>query len=79
MDLKTYISDMARRTKLAERLGTTPQYLWQVAKGWRGKRASPALARRIAEATADIGPEQVPLELLRPDIWTAETTKREVA
>lgn len=69
MDLTTYIADMGRRAALAQSLGSTPQYLWQIATGWRGKRASPELARKIAQATAELGPEPVPLESLRPDIW----------
>jgi DNA-binding transcriptional regulator YdaS (Cro superfamily) len=81
MDLLTFISDAARKTVLADKLGASPGYLWQIATGWRGKRASPELARRIAEATAEIGPEAVPLESLRPDIWPPESAEsaRQVA
>ena len=62
MDLLTYISDMPRRVALAEACGTNPQYLWQVATGWRGKRASPALAELIDKHSARLGPERVSKE-----------------
>ncbi|MFC6351257.1 hypothetical protein H7691_06605 [Stenotrophomonas sp. CW117] len=62
MDLTTYISDMARRKALADACGTDPNYLWQIATGWRGKRASPAMAEKIERATAKLGPETVTKE-----------------
>jgi len=67
MELLTYISDMERRRRLAERLSRNPAYLWQVATGRR--RASTDLAKEIESATTDIGPEGVPKESLRPDVW----------
>jgi hypothetical protein len=69
MDLATYIEDMDRRRQLAEAVGSDPGYLWQIATGWRGKRASPGLAQAIERASAKLGPEPVAKELLRPDIW----------
>lgn len=69
MDLLTFISDPERKRRLAELTGFSGGYLWQVATGWRGKKASPELAKLIARATLEIGPEQVPLELVRPDLW----------
>ncbi|WP_162405557.1 hypothetical protein [Pseudoxanthomonas jiangsuensis] len=69
MDLLQFISDPGRKAALAEMTSASPGYLWQIATRWRGKRASPDLARSIATATAEIGPEAVPLEALRPDIW----------
>lgn len=36
--------------RLAELAGTDPQYLWQCATRWRGKRPSPELAARLCQA-----------------------------
>ena len=36
--------------RLAEATGAHPQYLWQCATRWRGKRPSPGLALRLVEA-----------------------------
>lgn len=69
MDLKTYISDGQRRKALAQALGTSRQYLWQIANGWADRKAGPKLAQRIEEVTALLGPERVPKESLRPDLW----------
>lgn len=69
MDLLTFISDSERKRQLAALTGSSEGYLWQVATGWRGKKASPELAKAIARATLEIGPEQVRLEALRPDLW----------
>ena len=52
MDLKTYIADESRKNALALAVGKSPAYLWQVATGWRDKRASPELAQAIENATA---------------------------
>jgi DNA-binding transcriptional regulator YdaS (Cro superfamily) len=52
MDLKTYIADDSRKTALAQAVGKSPAYLWQVATGWKGKRASPELAQAIEASTA---------------------------
>ena len=73
MDLKTYIADMDRRIALAASLGRSPMYLWQIANGWRNRRASTALAIEIEEHTQRI----VRKETLRPDVWgNARTTDR---
>lgn len=71
MDLLTFISDRSRKAALATALRASEGYLWQIATGWRGKRASWELAQRIESASAEIGPEPVPKETLRPDIWPA--------
>jgi len=71
MDLLTYVSDTDRRYELAAKLECSPGYLWQIATNWRGRKASPALAQRIAEATAAEGDLAVPLHLIRPDVWLA--------
>lgn len=59
MDLLTYISDMSRRAALAEACGTSPEYLWQIATGWRGKRPSPKLAFAIERESTRLGPATV--------------------
>lgn len=70
MDLKTFNSDTARRAELARRLGTSPDYLWQLGVGWRGKRPSPELAQAIDRETATWGRKfRVRKETLRPDLW----------
>lgn len=35
--------------RLAEATGTSPQYLRQIATGWRNKRPSPELAARLID------------------------------
>lgn len=51
MDLLEYISDQNARKQLAEDVFTSPEYLWQIASRWRGKRASARLADAIERAT----------------------------
>lgn len=71
MDLQTFIGDSDRRRALAERLGKSPDYLWQIGTGWNGRKASPELALGIERATAELGPDRVRCELIRPDVvWT---------
>ena len=62
MNLLEYISDMNRRRALAEAIGTSPDYLWQVAARWQGRRGSPDFAAAIEEATERLGPEKVTKE-----------------
>jgi hypothetical protein len=64
MDLRTYISDMQRRAALARACGTSPDYLWQIATRWKGRRPSAELALRIERETERLGPEKVPKEPL---------------
>lgn len=66
MDLKTFIADPGRRAALAKACDTTPEYLYQLSVGWRGRRPSKSLARLIARESARIGPDGVPLGQLRP-------------
>jgi hypothetical protein len=40
----------AQRRELAEQVGVTETYLWQIATRWRGKRASLGLIERLALA-----------------------------
>ncbi|GAB3305729.1 hypothetical protein [Luteimonas notoginsengisoli] len=71
MDLIKFIEDPGRHQRLAEEVGTTKAWLWQIATGWRGKRASTDLAMKIESASRGIGPEAVSRSVLRPDIWPA--------
>ena len=65
MDLQTFFQQTGKRQELADRLSVSPNYLWQIATGYRGRKASPRLARRINEETLGV----VTLESLRPDVW----------
>lgn len=76
MNLADYIADMDRRQALASALNRSPDYLWQVATGWNNRKASPGLARDIEDATTRLGPERVPKETLRPDLWDDLTPAR---
>ena len=66
--LASYISDKGRLAQLADATGADPQWLYQVATAWRGKRASYALAQAIERATDGA----VTRQDLRPDIWPPE-------
>lgn len=79
MDLQTFIADKDRRAALAEACGTTGDWLYQIATGWNGRRASTDLARKIEAASAAIGPERVPKESLRPDVWPPAEDGRSAA
>lgn len=63
--LLVYISDSARAEALARDTGAHRQWLWQVASGWRGKRASHVLAIAIERATGGA----VTRHDLRPDVF----------
>jgi DNA-binding transcriptional regulator YdaS (Cro superfamily) len=65
MDLETYIGDADRKAALARATGADPQWLWQIATGWRDKRPSPELALKIDIATNG----EVSRHSLRPDIF----------
>jgi len=65
MDLSEYATDPAKRRELANVVGVNPDYLWQVATGWKGKRASRMLAIAIEHATQGI----VTRHSLRPDLF----------
>lgn len=65
MTLHEYISDMDRRRALADEVGANHEYLWQVATGWRGRRASRILATSIERATDGV----VTRYDLRPDLF----------
>lgn len=77
MDLLTFISDPERKRRLAALTGSSEGYLWQCATGWRNKKPSPVLARKIQLASVEIGValgcEPLALAAIRPDIWPAET------
>ena len=72
MDLETFIADMERRQQLARACNTSPVYLWQIAKGWNGRRAGSELAKAIERESERIGPERVSRASLRPDLWGDE-------
>lgn len=65
MNLTDYIADTTRRAELAASVGTSPDYLWQIATGWRDRKASHKLARAIETATSGA----VTRHDLRPDIF----------
>lgn len=75
MDLNTYISDTNARRLLAEEVGTSTGYLWQMATGWRGKRASRIMAIAIERATNGA----VTRQELRPDIWEPGSVGRDAS
>lgn len=79
MELITFLSDPTRKQRLAKATGSSEGYLWQVATGWRGKRASPELAQAIERESATIGPERVPKESIRPDIWAPDIQQARIA
>lgn len=79
MELISFIADGDRKRQLAVLTRSSEGYLWQIATGWRNKRASPGLALEIERATALIGPETVSKSELRPDIWPATTNDSEAA
>ncbi|MFQ6309890.1 hypothetical protein [Lysobacter capsici] len=78
MDLQTFIADTGRRKLLADALGKSPDYLWQLGTGWNGRKPSPQLAMEIESATRDLGPEEVRCESLRPDMSWVRNTSGEV-
>lgn len=70
MNLKTWLKHTSRRERerVAQHAGTTLAYLDQLAGGHRNP--SPALARRLEQASRLHTPEYVlRREHLRPDIW----------
>jgi DNA-binding transcriptional regulator YdaS (Cro superfamily) len=72
MDLQTIINDMDQRRALAKRVGTSPEYLWQIATGWNDRKAGPAMAQKIDAATGG----KISKSELRPDLWPAEGKRR---
>jgi len=75
MTLIEYISDTARRRDLATAVGCSPDYLWQIATGWRGKRASRILATAIESATRGA----IRAAALRPDLFDSAPENRQEA
>lgn len=73
MTLIDYISDPLARRTLARQLGTSPDYLWQMATGWRGRRVPLERCPDIESATAGA----VRCEDLRLDvIWERDAGGR---
>lgn len=75
MDLKTFLEEGGRRQSLADAVGMSPDYLWQIATGWQGRKPSPKLARKISDATHGV----VSLAELRPDVWGAPSANPKAA
>lgn len=67
LTLREYLFERERRDELVKALGTSYDYLWQIATAWRGRRASPDMALRIERATNGV----VPRWVTRPDLWDA--------
>lgn len=65
MELIDYIADTQRRHALAQEIGTSRDYLWQMATSWRGKRPSRLMALAIERATDG----KVKARNLRPDLF----------
>lgn len=73
MTLIEFISDQGRRRALAEALDTSPDYLWQMASGWRGRRVPLGRCPAIEAATGGA----VLCEEMRPDvIWERDARGR---
>lgn len=75
MNLSEYIADPIRRAELAHKCMTCPQWLYQIASGWRGKRASPRLAKDIERETGGV----VTFASLRPDLCPSPQSQSEGA
>ena len=75
MDLSTYIANTEVRQRLAGDCETSSAYLWQVATGWRGRKAGIDLVKKIEEATGGA----VTRYDLRPDIYGAQARSKRVA
>lgn len=73
--LSEYIADPYRRARLASELGTSSQYLWQLATRWRGRKPSPELARKIEAATRG----EVTRHDLLPDVFDPPTAQHKAS
>lgn len=62
MKLREYISDVARRKALADAIGCSAHYLYQIGTGYQGRKGSSKLAEKIEEATRRLGPAVVTKE-----------------
>ena len=56
----------AERERLAAAVGVRPGYLWQIATGWRGKRASLDLVAKLAAADARLHVHDMVAEFSEP-------------
>ena len=56
----------AQRRALAEQVGVTETYLWQIATRWRGKRASLNLIERLAVADSRLKRAHMLAEFTEP-------------
>jgi hypothetical protein len=71
MDMKTYLREATpdQRTALAEQVGSSVAYFYQIAGGH--KKAGAALCRALSDAEP-----RLTLSELRPDYWPAGIAKR---
>ncbi len=65
MNITDYIQDQQRRAALAVALGTSEQYLWQMATGWRGRRFSAQHVLKVCHFSGGL----ITPHALRPDIY----------
>lgn len=65
MELLKYIETPERHAQLAKDVGTSQGWLWQIATGWRGKRASAEMAVKIEVASKG----EISRAELRPDLF----------
>jgi hypothetical protein len=56
------------RRALAERASITPDYLWQIATRWRGKRASLSLIEKLAQADERLTLAEMLAEFTEPAV-----------
>ncbi len=65
MKLIEYIRDPVKRRELAEKLGTSPGYLWQMAATWKGRRVPAERVFEVCRLTGDV----VTPHGVRPDLY----------
>lgn len=75
MKLTEYITSWQDRQRLADLVGSSAHYIYQIETAWQGRRPSPSLAMKIERATGGA----VSRSDLRPDIWPAEEEARHAA
>jgi DNA-binding transcriptional regulator YdaS (Cro superfamily) len=61
MKIQDVLLNPAKRRELANQIGTSQAYLWQIATGRR--KGSPTMAKRIEKATG------IHRSQIRPDLW----------
>ena len=61
MNIKDILLNPSKRRELADQIGTSQAYLWQIGTGRR--KGSPEMAKRIEKATG------IHRSQIRPDLW----------